>query len=65
MTKEQAQSEYLKLLNKHIDEEKRIMEDAKKKGIWDSGLDSNRELFKKSNEEFMKKVELIKSMVDE
>lgn len=42
MNREQAQAEYLDLLNRKLDEEKKIIEDAKQKGIWRDGLDSNR-----------------------
>lgn len=65
MTKEQAQDEYLKLLNKKIDDEEKIMKDAKKKGIWKQGLDSNKELFAEINSEFNKKIEVLKSMIDD
>ena len=65
MTKEEAEKEYLKLLKKHVDDNNKIIEKAKKEGIWKSGLDSNNEFFTQSKEEFMKKVELLKTMVDE
>lgn len=64
MNKEQIQAEYLKLLNKKIDDEEKIIEDAKKKGIWKEGLDSNRELFTELDAEFAKNVELLKSKLD-
>ena len=50
MNKRQAQAEYLNLLNKKLDEEEKIIEDAKRKGIWKDVLDSNRELFKELQE---------------
>ena len=65
MTKEQAQSEFLKLLNKKIDDEYKIIEDAKEKGTWQLGFDSNRNLFKDTNRDFVEKVKLLKSMIDE
>ena len=64
MNKAQIQGEYLKLLNKKIDDEKKIIEDAKKKGIWKEELDSNRELFTELDAEFAENVELLKSKLD-
>lgn len=60
MNREQAQSEYLDLLNKKLDEEKKIIEDAKHNGIWRDGLDSNMELFTELDAEFAKKIEKLK-----
>lgn len=61
MNKRQAQAEYLNLLNKKLDEEEKIIEDAKRKGIWKDGLDSNRELFKELDTEFARKIEKLKA----
>lgn len=61
MNKEQAQAEYLELLNKKHDEEKKIIEAAKRKGIWRVGLDSNRELFAALDAEYAKKIEELKA----
>ena len=60
MNREQAQAEYLDLLNRKLDEEKKIIEDAKQKRIWRDGLDSNRELFAELDAEFAKKIEELK-----
>ena len=64
MNKEQIQAEYLELLNRKIDEESRIIEDAKKRGIWKEGLDSNEELFAELKASFEKQVEELKSKLD-
>ena len=64
MNKEQIQSEYLKLLKQKVKDEDKIMKEAKEKGIWKPGLDANNGLFVELNEEFQKKVNLLKSMVD-
>lgn len=61
MNREQAQTEYLELLNKKLDEEKNIIEDAKRKGIWRAGFDSNRELFAALDAEYAKKIEDLKA----
>ncbi len=61
MNKRQAQAEYLNLLNKKLDEEEKIIEDAKRKGIWKDGLDTNRELFKDSDAEFSRKIMELKT----
>ena len=65
MNKEQAQAEYLKLLQQKIESEEKIMEEAKKKGIWKQGLDSNNLLFAENSKKFKEKIELLKTMVDE
>lgn len=46
----------LDLLDKKIDEERKIIEDAKQKGVWKGGLDSNRELFTELDAEFARKI---------
>ena len=51
----------MELLNKKHDEEKRIIEAAKRKGIWRAGLDSNRELFAALDAEYAKKIEDLKA----
>ena len=61
MNSEQAQNEYLELLNKKLDEEEKIIESAKRKGIWRAGLDSNRELFAELDAEYAKKIEALKA----
>lgn len=61
MNSEQAQNEYLELLNKKLDEEEKIIESAKRKGIWRAGLDSNRELFAELDAEYAKKIETLKA----
>ena len=61
MNREQAQTEYLELLNKKLDEEKKIIEAAKRKGIRRAGLDSNRDLFAALDAEYAKKIEELKA----
>ena len=61
MNREQAQAEYLDLLNKKLDEEEKIIEDAKKRGIWKDGLDTNRERFKDLDVEFSRKIMELKT----
>ena len=61
MNREQVQAEYLDLLNKKLDEEEKIIEDAKKRGIWKDGLDTNRELFKDLDVEFKRKIMELKT----
>lgn len=61
MNREQVQAEYLDLLNKKLDEEEKIIEDAKKRGIWKDGLDTNRELFKDLDVEFSRKIKELKT----
>ncbi len=60
MNKEQANAEYLKLLNEKLNEENKIIESAKKKGIWRDGLDSNKELFKELDAKFERDMETLR-----
>ena len=64
MIKEQAQKEFLKLLEQKVKEEDKIIKDAKEKGLWKQGLDSNNELFIDLNNEYKKKIELLKSLIE-
>lgn len=61
MNKEQIQVEYLKLLNQKVDDENKIIIEAKKRGIWKEGLDSNNELFVELNTKFAKSIEELKA----
>lgn len=61
MNKKQVNAEYLELLNKKLDEENKIIQSAKEKGIWEPGLDSNRELFTELDAEFERKVEALRA----
>lgn len=61
MNKEQIQVEYLKLLNQKVDDENKIIIEAKKRGIWKEGLDSNNELFVELNTKFVKSIEELKA----
>ena len=65
MTKEQAQKEYLELLKWYVDEEDKIVERAKAEGRWRMGLDSNKDLFVELKAELQRKINALKSMVDE
>ena len=61
MNKEQIQVEYLKPLNQKVDDENKIIIEAKKRGIWKEGLDSNNELFVELNTKFAKSIEELKA----
>ncbi len=65
MTREQAEIEYKKIMKNSLDRENEIVKDAKKKGIWKMGLDSNNELFQELYEETWRKISVLKTMVDE
>lgn len=65
MTREQAEIEYKKIMKNSLDRESEIVKDAKKKGIWKMGLDSNNELFQELYEETWRKISVLKTMVDE
>lgn len=65
VTKEEAQKEYLELLKWYVDEEDKIVERAKVEGRWRMGLDSNKDLFVELKAELQRKINALKSMVDE
>ena len=65
MTKEQAQEEYLKLLEKKNSEAEKIIETAKRNGTWKQGLDANKELFIELNKTYNEKIRVLKSLIDE
>ena len=62
MSREKLKIEYLELLNKKLNKEEKIIEDAKQKGVWKPGLDSNRELFIEIEREFTEKIEELKAI---
>lgn len=64
MNKEQAKKEYEKIIHEGNEKNMAIIEDAKKKGIWKQGLDSNKELFIENDNETKRKIELLMKMID-
>ena len=64
MNKEQAKKEYEKIIREGNEKNMAIIEEAKKKGIWKQGLDSNKELFIENDNETKRKIELLKKMID-
>lgn len=65
MTKEQAQEEYLKLLEKKHNETEKIIETAKRNGTWKQGLDANKELFVEIDKTYKEKIKVLKSLIEE
>lgn len=65
MTKEQIEHEYRKLLKEQIEEEEKIIKQAKEDGRLTPGLDGNRELFAGSSERFFQKVQELQKSLDE
>lgn len=64
MTKEQAEIEFKKLSREKIAKEDELIREAVNTGTWSPGLDTNTELLKTINDEFKRKVELLKSMIE-
>ena len=64
MTKEQAQEEYLKLLEKKNSEAEKIIEKAKENGTWKQGLDANKDLFIELDKTYNEKIKVLKSLID-
>lgn len=65
MNKEQAQSEYLKLLHEQISEEEEIQKQAIRNGTWKIGLDANRPLFAETRKKYKDMINRLKEMIDE
>lgn len=64
MTKEQAQEEYIKLLEMKHSKTEKIIETAKKNGTWEQGLDANKELFVEIDKSYEEKIKVLKSLID-
>lgn len=64
MNKSQAHIEAEKIIDNYIEKEKAIIEEAKKNGTWQPGLDANNNLFREIVKERNEKLSLLSSMVD-
>lgn len=65
MTKEEAKIEYEIILKDANEKKMRIMSEAKKKGTWLMGLDSNKGLFVDVDNEAKEKIRLLMNQIDE
>lgn len=65
MTREQANQEAAKIFKELSIQHDEIMKQAKQKGTWKQGLDSNRELFVEVDNKAKEKLRLLKSMIDD
>ncbi len=65
MTKEEAKKEYIKIIDEANQKCDEIEKEAKKKGLWSPGLDSNNHLFREVDEEALRKIKELKAQVDE
>lgn len=65
MNKEQAKKEFEKIINDCNEKSDLITKEAKEKGIWKPGLDSNKELFIELHKETKKKIKELYEMIDE
>ncbi len=65
MNKQEAYIEAKKIFQESAKKSDEIIRQAKKDGIWQMGLDSNRELFEELDRETKKKLEKLASMIDE
>lgn len=65
MNKEEARKEYIKIIQERNAKAEVIIAEAKKKGTWENGLDSNKALFKGIDEEAKRKIDSLKSKVTE
>lgn len=65
MDKEQGKKEFIKIIQEANRKATIIEKKAKENGTWQKGLDSNRALFKENDDETKKKIELLKTMINE
>ena len=65
MNKAQADIEAKKIFDEAAKKSEKIIEEAKKNGTWQMGLDSNNGLFKELDEETQGKLKVLASMIDE
>lgn len=65
MNKQEAYIEAKKIFQESAKKSDEIIRQAKNDGIWQMGLDSNRELFEELDRETKKKLEKLASMIDE
>ncbi len=64
MTEKQAEEKYQELLKEHIRRVNELVETAKASGTWSPGLDSNKELFNKLEEEMNQEIMRLKISID-
>lgn len=65
MNKEQAKTEYIKIIQSRNAKAEEIKAKAQKDGTWKQGLDSNNDLFKEIDNEVKRKIESLKMLIDE
>lgn len=65
MNKTEANAEAKKIAEWYNKESDRIIQEAKKNGSWQQGLDANRHLFVELNAQTKEKLEHLKSLIDE
>ena len=59
MDKEQARTEYKKIIQENVGKTIFVMEEAKKNGTWKMGLDTNKELFWEIDDDAKRKIALL------
>ncbi len=65
ITREEANKEAQRIIRERNRKADEIILEAKEKGTWRMGLDSNRDLFKKLDEETKKKLRELKARIDD
>jgi len=65
MNRQQANIEAGKIFDERNRKADEIMKKAKEDGTWQPGLDANRALFKKLDEETREKLRKLEAMIDE
>ena len=65
MTREEADKQADKIFQDLLRKHHQIIEEAKRNGTWQRGLDANNGLFKQVDEEAREKLRILASMIDE
>lgn len=65
MTREEADEKAKQIFKELVERHNEIIKQAKKDGVWKSGLDSNGELFVESDNEAKTKLKELASQIDE
>lgn len=65
MTREEADKQADKIFQDLLQKHYEIIDEAKKNGTWQKGLDSNNGLFRQVDDEAREKLRILASMIDE
>jgi len=65
MTREEANKQFLKILDEYIAEKKEIFADAQKRGLVLPGLDGDRGLYTECDKKYRKRIQNLADQIDD